>query len=425
MNPTPNATNPTASSKIGKKRSLLQVILVFIRELIAISVWGYIIIKLFVFDIDIFLIEKLSPNLLWLVHYKFFVIIGVLAIILLLTKNLQIMLWSLFIFFYPVIVIFWKLPVLLYKSKSWNLTFALIDSIISFFKTFRYTFITTSFFLISMVIIIVASDRYILWASLIGLLMVHFWVYIQKMISVFKPSNIYQVYSKIFSGLAEFARLKPTSSSLPTLALSEQELEIPVESMNETQIQKWSTGVQYLAMFNRICLFGAKKVKAYQESRFNIISSVFGILLLVCFTVFSFTFLNFGLFKINPDYFSFPVQPTFFNFFYYSFNTFLFNQVQEIVAKAPIAQIASMTESFFALFLIAILVSLILSFRVQRESDELNELITFLKKEGEKAEEYLKDKYKLGTVEEAMEALRKLNSIFADFLYNLTNTINN
>jgi hypothetical protein len=29
--------------------------------------WGYVITKLFIFDIDIFLVENLSPNYLWLI----------------------------------------------------------------------------------------------------------------------------------------------------------------------------------------------------------------------------------------------------------------------------------------------------------------------------------------------------------------------
>jgi len=43
-----------------------------IRELLAIFCWGYVITKLFVFDVDIFLAEKFFSNYLWLLNYKFF-----------------------------------------------------------------------------------------------------------------------------------------------------------------------------------------------------------------------------------------------------------------------------------------------------------------------------------------------------------------
>ena len=125
----------------NKENKILRPFLNFVRETLAILLWIYVITKLFIFDIDIFLIEKIFPSYIWLINYKFFVLIGILAAVWLVTKNKRILLWSLFIFFYPVILVFWRIPFLLFKKRSWNLIFALIDSIISFFKSFKISFI--------------------------------------------------------------------------------------------------------------------------------------------------------------------------------------------------------------------------------------------------------------------------------------------
>jgi hypothetical protein len=101
----------------------------------------------------------------------------------------------------------------------------------------------------------------------------------------------------------------------------------------------------------------------------------------------------------------------------------LFNSIPEIIAKTPVSQVASMIESLFALFLIGILVSLVLSVRSQRETDELNEAIKDLTEEGIRVEGHLKDKYRLGNIEEAMQALQKLHSFFIGFIYKITETI--
>lgn len=309
-----NSINQESSQHPNKNKTIKRRILVLIRELLSIFIWVYVIIKLFIFDIDIFLVGNLSPNYVWLINYKFFILIGILAIIMLVTKNKHILSWSLFVFFYPVILLFWRIPVFLFKKKSWNLVFALIDSIISFFRSFKQTFILTAFFLISAVVILVATNDVLLWISLIVLFSIHFWIYIQKMILVFKPSGVYHVYSKVFSFLGDFVRFNPPPSG-PTLVLNEKELELPLESMDEKQLQKWTAGVQWLAMFNRVCLFVAKRIKSYQESKFNIISFVFGIMILVLFTVLSFALMNFCLYKINPHNFGFPTEPTFLIFF--------------------------------------------------------------------------------------------------------------
>ena len=243
------------------------------------------------------------------------------------------------------------------------------------------------------------------------------------MILVFKPSGVHQVYKKFFSFFGDFARFKQASTS--QFVLNEKEMELPLDSLNEKQLEKWMTGVQWMALFNRACLFISKKIKIYQESRFNIISFVFGILFLIINTTLSFALLNFGLYKIDPGYFEFFNKPSFFTFFYYSFNNFLFNAIQELTPKAPIAKIVSMTESMFALFLIAIFISLVLSFRSEREANELNKVITFLSEEGDKAEKFLKEKYRLNSIGETMQALEKLNAFLANWLYRISDSLNN
>jgi hypothetical protein len=409
----------------SKNRSIIRRLIVWVREILAILFWAYAITKLFIFDIDIFLIANLAPNYIWLINYKFFILIGILAVIFLVTKNRHILLWSLFICFYPVILFLWRIPVLVFKKKSWNLVFAFVDSVVSFFKSSKSMFIVTAIFLISTAIIFVASNSVLLWVSLVALLVIHLWAYVQRMILVFKPSGVHQVYNRVFSFLGDMARFRSsgTGTVATELVLSEKELELSLGNMDETQIQKWTTGVQWLVLFNRICLFVARKIKSYQDSKFNIISSVFGIMMLVLYTVFLFALVNFGLFKISKNYFEFTVNPTFFNFIYYSFNNFIFNIIPEIIAKAPIAQVVSMLESFFALFLAVIFVSLVLSLRSQREVDELNNVIEYLTEEGIKAEGYLKTRYKLNNIQEAMQILNELNSFFVDLMYQITDTI--
>lgn len=51
-----------------KENRLVNMISWVIREFLAIFIWGYVITKLFVFDIDVILAEKFSPNYLWLIN---------------------------------------------------------------------------------------------------------------------------------------------------------------------------------------------------------------------------------------------------------------------------------------------------------------------------------------------------------------------
>ena len=176
-------------------------------------------------------------------------------------------------------------------------------------------------------------------------------------------------------------------------------------------------------LFNRVCLFAARKLRDYQNSGLNIVSYVLTILMLIVLTIFSFAAINYGLFKIDANLFGYSVAPTFFTFFYYSFNNLLFNSIREIAPTMPISQTASMIESFFALFLVVIFVSLLLSVRSQRHAEELNEVIKGIEGQGKDMEGFIKDEYKINSIDDAMAELEKLKAGMAKFIYKITESI--
>jgi Sulfatase len=62
------------------KKSLARQLLFWLRELVAVCFWAYVICKLFVFDIDIYLLYRIDPSLTYLAEYKFFFLIGFAAL---------------------------------------------------------------------------------------------------------------------------------------------------------------------------------------------------------------------------------------------------------------------------------------------------------------------------------------------------------
>lgn len=386
-----------------------------VREIIAAVFWLYVLVKLFIFDIDIVLVNKFLPGYAWFLSFKFFIFIGVITIIWLITKNKYMLSWSLYALFYPLIVLFWKIPFFVFKQRSWVFAFAFINAVISFFKSIKYNFVTSVIFLISLAVIFSFSNEKLLWTAAATLLVLLLITYVHRFILVFKPSSIFQVHIKIFSGIRKHG--------MPSFALDENIKNLPVESLDQKQLEKWTTSLQTSVLYNRVCLFAAKKLKDYQSSGLNIISYVLTILLLIALTVFSFAAINYGLYKINNNMFGFSAAPTFFIFFYYSFNNLLFNSIQEITPIMPISQTASIIESLFALFLVVIFVSLLLSVRGQRHSEELNEIIKKIKEEGKSMEQFIVDEYKLDSIEAAISELKRLKAGLVNFIYQLSKNI--
>lgn len=398
-----------------KEKGVIDHALAVVREIVAISFWVYVLSKLFIFDIDLFLFEKYLPNYTWLLDFKFFILIGTLAVIWLITKNKHILLWTLYILCYPAIVLLWKMPFFVFKQKSWIFAFAVINAVISFFKSIKYNFIIAAFFLVSLAVIFGFSNQKLLWLAILLIFSILSIVYVHRFILVFKPSSIFQVHIKIFSGIRKHA----TTS----FALEESIKNLPVESLDQKQLEKWTTNLQTSVLFNRVCLFAAKKLRDYQNSGLNVVSYVLTILLLIALTILSFSVINLGLYKIDSNFFEFSSAPSFFTFFYYSFNNLLFNSIREIIPISPISQTASMIESFFALFLVVIFVSLLLSVRSQKHSEELNEVIKEIEGQGVEMEGFIKDEYRINSIEDAMAELQKLKAGMAKFLYKITESI--
>ncbi len=380
--------------------------------IISIFFWVYLPIKLFVYDIDNYLINKYFPAFTWLLNFKFFIFIGAIALlwIFLGTKNLFVNV--LIGFFYPLFIVCWKIPVLIFRSKSWNLAFAFANLIFSFFQSFKINFLLSAGFLISIAIVVFNANPKLIWISIVLLLLIVLSIYTLSFISVFKPTQIFKIYMKIFSWVRE----KPKS----IYAMDNSIKKLPVSSLDQTQLQKRITNLQTSVLFNRICLYSAKKLRNYQSSGINIISNTCKILFLVFFTVFSFTFINFGLFKIDEKYFGFSASPHLFTFFYYSFTNLFYASIQQMTPALPISQIFSMFEFFLSLFLIVIFVSLQISIRSQRTSDELNKAIKVIENEGGIMESFIRDEYGLGTIDDAIEELQKAKAGLLNFVFILS-----
>lgn len=386
-------------------------LLKWIREICAVFFWVYALAKVFVFDIDVFVINKFLPEYAQLLEFKFFIIIGLIAILWLVMKNKHVLIWCLYIGFYPLVITFWKIPFFVYKQESWIFAFALINAIISFFKSIKYNFITAAVFLISLVGTLTLSNTKLLWLSIFSVLTVLAITYIYRFILVFKPSRIFQMHIKIFTGIRKYAA--------PSFSLDEDMRNLPVAQFDEKQLEKWTVKLQTCLVFNRVCLFVSKKLRDYQNSGLNIVSNVMTVLLLVIFTVVAFAGINYGLYKVDSQLFSLSAAPAFFTFFYYSFNNLLFNSIKEIAPIAPASQIISMTESYIALFLVLIFVSLLLSVKSQRHANELDKAIEEIEREGKSMETLIRDEYRLTSIKDAIEEQERLKGGLAKILYQI------
>ncbi|HEY4265091.1 MAG TPA: hypothetical protein VGM72_07220, partial [Micropepsaceae bacterium] len=95
----------------------------FITEFIAVFFWIYALTKLFIFDLDIWIINLVSPQFASILNYKLPIILVGISIAIVTTRSARLGLSALYIAFYPLVILSWKIPRFVWHQKSWLLAF--------------------------------------------------------------------------------------------------------------------------------------------------------------------------------------------------------------------------------------------------------------------------------------------------------------
>lgn len=125
--------------------------------------WLYIILQLFIFNIDGFIVKEIGSELSFLLPYKFIIPIILIALSLLIggSKNTAIM--CSYIIFYPFIFFFKFLGLRL--LKNWQIFIVALPLIHDVFSKFRVNFIAYTFAIISTILIFKSENKYLLLIS--------------------------------------------------------------------------------------------------------------------------------------------------------------------------------------------------------------------------------------------------------------------
>lgn len=386
----------------------------WIRELIAIAFWIYAILKLFVYDVDIYLVTRIDPQLLWIIHYRFFILISVIAFSLIATrKRWSLAGWFLYIVFYPFVLFFWRIPYAMYRRRDWTLAFAAANSLVSLFHTFKYKFVWITLFLLSLLCTIKIAEPTMLIISGFILLGLTISSYIRIAFLVTKPSRIFQVYSILLSRSPEFFLSKLTDRDIRNL---------PIETLSETQLDVRRSNIQTLVIVNRFALFFARRLRDYQESKLHAVGFTLTLLTVLVFTMVAFAGINYALFKAEPYQFATTEPGTFSLFLYYSFRSFVFGSIPEITPISLYSRILSVFEQGLAIVLLFFIITLFISIQNDRYKEQLAKTIQDAEKTGEVLKEMLQNNYQV-TLDQAMIEIQKMKSNMMGLVVWLTRSI--
>jgi hypothetical protein len=170
----------------------------FWMDLFAISFWSYALIKIFIFDVDVHLVSRASPQFAWLLNYKFPILLGAILLAMLVTRSSVLALSALYVATYPLVVLLWKIQKFVWTQKSWVIVFAILNAAIGLFRSFKRDFVSGTLLLISVVLIFSTGNQYILYGVSLVLAALVMLAYALAFMKAFKPSAVFQTYTNAF-----------------------------------------------------------------------------------------------------------------------------------------------------------------------------------------------------------------------------------
>lgn len=228
---------PVSSSSLADLQKTLTYRIVWsVITFFASVFWLYTLVKLFVFDVDVYLIKTTAPDAVWILNYKSFVFLGLLASLFLLGVK-EALSVVIYVVFFPFLVALWKLPRFLFRKKSWVLALAILNALIGFFQTFRRNLLVATLWSIAMAVAVSASDHWVLFCSSACLMMILLSVYKATFVAIFHAPPIFQTYKKMFAAV----RSHLNTASLPERSFTSQ----AVVNLSQEEQKKWASKIEF------------------------------------------------------------------------------------------------------------------------------------------------------------------------------------
>lgn len=349
---------PTKENKLIKFRNFLwDVLLAFI--------WIYAFSKLFIGDLDRIFIKKFAPRLLWIIDFRFFVLFIVLALLLLFFKPKQIGPYLLYFLSFPVILLFWKIPRIFRKTRSWTLALGSLQLILNGFQNVRVAIIIGAPWFLFSLFALISSSKAVLITSIMVLLFLWLFVLARSCINAFRSSRFVRLQRRLMEKLLNWEVLRTTSAIDTTLQ------DPLIKTFDNKQANTFVSNALFGVAYYRASQYWAYQLERYRRSGASVFFSAISLMYLMMQGILSFALMNFALFKYDSSQFlSKTANPGLFTFTYYSFSSSHGTEIAMLTPNGSWASALQVIEGSSFVFVIFILLTTIIFGIKQTKSDD-------------------------------------------------------
>jgi hypothetical protein len=334
-------------------------------EIIACIFWIFIATKPFL-DLDLLILTNFFPSQESISEYRFFLYLIIAIIFLILYGRTFFKPIIIYIVFYPLVIIFWKIPKLLYKN--WGLFFTLLPAIYSLFISLRTTLL--SYFASIFCAFLILKDINPISTGISAIFLICFiiWRYYINIQRAYDSKNVFVI---VANTIREFRSkgLEIFSNDISD-SKKNDEIKDPVE-IRKTRLTN-SYVINYV-----IKSFSDKLHEITDNGKMDLFF-ISSLIWLVVLTVIIYGFSFLGIEKALPGSFNGYIHNSVWEYMGYSFSTLMTADISPIRPISSLAQIISYVELFSAIMLLIILVFVILTATRERYNKDARLVISEL-----------------------------------------------
>lgn len=380
-------------------------------NVIATIFWIYVPLKLLVGDFDRWIVARVSPSLLWILDYRFFFLLSLLAIIFLVTKQWKVAFILFYILTFPVVVLSWKIPRLYHRSQNWNLVIGTFQVLWSIGKSIRFTVVAGTAFALATLAIALDSPDEILWSAVVTLSVLWSLLVVRAVIYAFIPSKFVVHQQKILGFLLDSDQLWSIVVALPPAAKSPA-----VMRLERSQIDQLVSNASMGLAFYTASALWAEKLDNYRKSGASVAFSAFAVVTLVAQAVVVFAIMNLGIYRIDEMEFVYTEEPNFVTFVRYAFTSMYAGEIEALRPAGTFASAVNVLEAFScAVIVLVLVVSVIFSFKQTRDDCVAEESIQAMRRKADVFAEKLAGEYSL-PLADLLDRVSELGGLFTGWV---------
>lgn len=371
-------------------------------DLIATLLWLYAFTKAFVGDFDRELVESVFPDAQWVVDLRFFLFLALLALAVLLVRPRSLMQVVIYIAVFPLVVLFWKLPKAVLKTKSWVAFFGVANAVAATVSSLKYTVLAAAAVLFAILLVTVSETDWVLeFAAVLigGALAVSFGRTIRFSLA---PSRFLRVQEK------GIQRITNSNNFKQLMEVNEELRSDEIQQFDEEQQTQFVNNVGASVIAHRTLYLWAYQLDRYRRSPIPFAFNALAFFGLLVQTIVGLTLINYAIYKADPGAFSYATDPSVWVFARYSFASLYGNEIAAVQAQSDLTNLVALLGLLAGFLLVAgLLLAVVVNRRSETQDAAARETIVRIKAQGDRIADLHRREFNI-SIEEAAQRLLEL-----------------